>query len=212
MERDGYVVYRGLAVPVPAKFFGDKHHHNCSIFNTTGLNDFKRLQRPASGGKEFTFTDKIARKLRCLYPGTRVSNWVVLTSTPGCADQMPHTDWELTNSRNGCVHQFGPSVRSFGAIVALQDNTRLHVWPGSHRLFGPCSGTPTRRIRRKTLRLNAGDVCVFRHDLVHAGAGYTTTNHRLHAYMDHPAIPRKPNRTYLIQEHAPREIANKILA
>ena len=40
------------------------------------------------------------------------------------------------------------------------------------------------------VKLQAGDVLIFRGDLVHAGAGIERANVRLHAYMDVKGVPR----------------------
>jgi ectoine hydroxylase-related dioxygenase (phytanoyl-CoA dioxygenase family) len=64
----------------------------------------------------------------------------------------------------------------------LQDNTTLDVFDdqGEHKL----------------LALDAGDILLFRSDLVHAGSAYTEDNLRLHAYLDSPFVKRITNRTW----------------
>ena len=61
------------------------------------------------------------------------------------------------------------------------------------------------------LLLEPGDAVVFRADVVHAGAEYDSENIRIHCYLDSPLVPRDPNRTFIIQEHADSLIQQKIL-
>jgi hypothetical protein len=90
------------------------------------------------------------------------------------------------------------------AVVALQGGTFLDVWPGSHWLIRRERLTRhTPRVYRETVELDAGDVIVFRGDLIHAGSAYSSHNLRLHAYIDHPSVPRPPNKTWVIGRHAP---------
>jgi len=48
------------------------------------------------------------------------------------------------------------------------------------------------------LALNAGDVVVFRGDLVHAGATYEKRNVRLHVSLDVEDIAQSANSTHLM--------------
>ena len=45
--------------------------------------------------------------------------------------------------------------------------------------------------------LRAGDLLVFDGDCVHAGSAYTTTNTRVHCYLDSCTHARKVNQTWL---------------
>lgn len=49
-------------------------------------------------------------------------------------------------------------------LVALMDDTAFDVWPGAIRF------DESRKIKSLQERLNAGDMLVFRGDLVHGGA------------------------------------------
>ena len=46
------------------------------------------------------------------------------------------------------------------------------------------------------MRLDPGDILVFDGDLEHAGAAYTDSNIRLHAYLDVSEYTRTPDSTY----------------
>ena len=73
-------------------------------------------------------------------------------------------------------------------LVSLQDNTKLVVYPfdkGGEEV---------------PLTLNAGDVVIFRGDLVHTGAAYDACNLSLHLYVDSPRAPhqRDAKATYAV--------------
>jgi hypothetical protein len=78
---------------------------------------------------------------------------VALLSKPGCKQQQFHHDFDPAHKDDG--------KGTFSGIIALQTETRV--------VFG-CG----------PVVLNAGDVCLFERDTVHAGAGYMTENVRLH--------------------------------
>jgi len=75
-------------------------------------------------------------------------------------------------------------------IVALQDGTQLPIYP-FHK-----GG------EREIVELNAGDAFVFRGDLIHIGAEYSSLNIRIHCYIDSPCAPevRDPDKTYYLLE------------
>ena len=76
-------------------------------------------------------------------------------------------------------------------VVALEAGTSFHIYPPGQALDG--DGV--------VISMNAGDMLIFRGDLLHAGAGYAVRNRRLHLYLDHHddlVAPRcrQPNTTY----------------
>ena len=73
-------------------------------------------------------------------------------------------------------------------LIALQDGTQLHVCPFD------------KDGKEETITLNAGDVLIFRGDLIHAGAEYGELNVRIHVYIDSPCAPepRDPTATYAV--------------
>ena len=135
-----------------------------------------------------------------------VDYFVLLRSLPGCTRQLAHTDYipdeELLMST--------PETRPLLCVLALEDKTKLVVWPGSHKVIGG-RGRTMQPIQPVTVWLDAGDAVVFRGDLVHAGAEYETENIRLHCYIDSKAVNRHPNRTYIIQKHADPLVQEKIV-
>lgn len=127
------------------------------------------------------------------------TDFVILESRPDCQIQAAHTDYEPDDALCATTDVTVPLL----AVIALQPATTLEVWPASHRLIRRTRLTRvTPKIARHTVTLGAGDVIVFRGDLVHAGSPYAERNIRLHAYIDHPAVPRPPNRTWTIQREA----------
>lgn len=74
-------------------------------------------------------------------------------------------------ARSGEMVDDHPSV---SLLLALQDNTELPVWPGSHRHLPSHSGGRMRCfIERVTLGLNARDCLVLLQDQVNAVAAST---------------------------------------
>lgn len=166
-------------------------------FNTvTARNDRRRRQidMPVALSRGLT------ERLDTLVGGDRAAtDFVILESRPDCQIQAAHTDYEPDAPLRATTDDTVPLL----AVIALQPATTLEVWPASHRLVRRTRLTRvTPKIARRTVTLDAGDVIVFRGDLVHAGSPYTARNIRLHAYIDHPTVPRPPNRTWTIQREA----------
>ena len=73
-------------------------------------------------------------------------------------------------------------------IVSLQDGTQLVVYPFD------------KEGKMVELTLDAGDIVIFRGDLIHSGAAYDTCNISLHLYIDSPRAPhqRDAEATYAV--------------
>lgn len=141
----------------------------------------------------------IAERLDALI-GRTSNDFVILESRPGCQIQAAHTDYVPDDALRSTSDDTVPLL----AVIALQPATTLEVWPASHRLIRRTRLTRvTPKIARHTITLGTGDVIIFRGDLVHAGSPYAARNIRLHAYIDHPTVPRPSNRTWTIERHAP---------
>ena len=135
-------------------------------------------------------SEQIRAKLIEIFPNHKPNDMVVLCSEPGCESQDPHADYtyeDLTRDRNDRFPE--NEDMPLGVVVALQDNTFFDVWPGSILTIDK----PATPIRLKLKR--AGDVLIFRGDLVHAGAFFKHYNIRIHTYLDHPSVKRTPNTT-----------------
>ena len=104
--------------------------------------------------------------------GRALRSPVLLHSLAGCRRQQWHTDWDPEQVA-------AARVKPMGVLLALTPGARF--------------ATPSR-----TYDLDVGDVVCFDGDVVHAGAEYpTTSNTRLHAYLDVPDAPRRRNSTWL---------------
>ena len=140
-------------------------------------------------------------------------NWLATTSKPGTKvvtdahalkagvdrrgknattpEQTPlHADSCWPNSHAAARAPWGDA--HLVMITAIQDGTRLPYYPFD------------RGGQREITELNAGDVFVFRGDLVHVGAEYDSLNIRIHSYVDSPCAPepRDADTTY----HDPRAL------
>ena len=102
----------------------------------------------------------------------------ILHSLPGCKEQCLHADYD-------------PALESSSlnriCLIALEDATSL---------IGLVNG------KRMSLNLNQGDALFCKGDFIHAGAGYSTKNTRLHFYIDYTTtissimLPQLERRTY----------------
>ena len=130
---------------------------------------------------------------------------VLLRSEPCCQAQMAHCDYipkpDMLESTDSTVPQL--------LLVALEDETTMDVWPGSHRLVR-CSTDIQDPVSVDHVSLNKGDALLFRGDLVHAGSAYTQSNVRVHFYLDSPLVKRVANRTWIISKHAGPGVADMI--
>ena len=188
MNRDGFVVHRQAVVvdSFTRDYFEslprDLFH---VIFNNAPVeseeNDGKRLQVDFALIEDSSVTAQrfmieLKRRLRELVPNYRVGGAAVLRSEEGCLEQRPHLDYPPPPAEGNAR----PTV-PLGCLVALMDGTTIDVWSGAigYELNG-CG----RRFECQTLVLNAGDVLLFRGDLVHAGASSAVLNVRVHCYLE----------------------------
>ncbi len=162
-----------------AIFGPDRKRRQCSLYTSA-----KYMKR---------FTNLLDHQIKEIISSERVkSNWIVLHSKKGCRRQQAHTDYEPT----GGILEVPNEDIPLAAVLALEDNTKLVVWPGSIGF----DFTDFKENDGIELVFNAGDLVVFRGDLVHAGAAYQEENIRLHCYLDHKDVDRKNNRTLLVKE------------
>ena len=205
METEGYLVLPGFMNPETLTKKVEPYRNRTEyIFNSPEKNDHKRKQvsLPSSIVKELQYEIKT---LPFLSEWHVVNDFVLLRSLPGCRRQAAHTDYIPDSSLLRCDSAKLPLLFLF----ALESNTRLIVWPGSHKVVQG-RGRSLQPIQPKILTLDAGDAVVFRPDLVHAGAEYETENIRIHCYIDSVTVKRNPNRTWIIGKHADELVRNKI--
>ena len=186
------ILFRGVMAHVDDRGTGHIFNYNTE----TNRNDRRRRQV----NMPVALSRGLADRLDTLVGRVAAANdFVILESRPGCQIQAAHTDYVPDDSLRSVTDDTMPLL----AVIALQPATTLEVWPASHRLARRTRLTRvTPKIARHTVTLDAGDVIIFRGDLVHAGSPYAARNIRIHAYIDHPTVPRPPNRTWAIGRHA----------
>ena len=101
-----------------------------------------------------------------------------LMSDAGCKTQTFHTDWCVGSS---CLPRAPPFPGT--VIVALEDNTRLHVVPG-HQF--PLDSPKQSDVQ--TLKIKPGQGLFVAAHTVHAGAAYRRKNIRLCIMMEHSHV------------------------
>jgi len=206
MESDGYLVLPGFLNPESLRKKVEPFRYRTEyIFNGHETNDHKRKQTSLPNRVIQELETEI-QTLPFLSDVHRVDDFVLLRSLPGCTRQVAHTDYIPEPALLQCDTNKLPLL----CLYAVEDTTRLVVWPGSHKLIRG-RGRTIEPIQPKTLVLDAGDAVVFRPDLVHAGAEYETENVRIHCYIDSTVVKRNPNRTWMIAKHADKLVQEKIL-
>ena len=96
------------------------------------------------------------------------SDAMALRSLAGCGRQPWH--WDFNKDELGSVPD---DEMPLSCVVALQCNTRFHLKPDGCR---DEDGV--------IVAMDAGDLLIFRGDMLHAGAAYEEENWRLHIYLD----------------------------
>ena len=81
------------------------------------------------------------------------------------------------------------------------DNTFIHIWEKSIEMLNETYSEEP--LKSNKLLLNAGDILVFRSDMIHAGSEYTEQNIRLHCYLDSSYVIREENTTFIIKLDSP---------
>jgi hypothetical protein len=185
LYKDGYIVLRGAVTVLQSTVDGARKAIQGSrsgpIFNP----DKKRLQaRLDIDEKDLPGFSDINVALGIPYT---TDSFVALKSLGGCLAQKAHIDYVIPPQHDPTNYRI-----SYGAIIAIEKETTLDVWPGSHHYIGAAT-PPLSPIPRKTVSMGPGDVCVFRGDLVHAGSNYYNENMRLHCYRDIPEMVHPKN-------------------
>lgn len=201
---DGFQVYKGL-IQVDPTVTTDLLRQQASgrghvIFNgvadnTTARGDSKRGQFAIGKSQVIkSWLAKASAIIAQIKPDYQPACWRVVDSLPGCQEQPPHTD-------NRPFPGLSDEQVPLALLVAVMPKTKLIVWPGSINLTSnPTLAADRAPIQRAVLSMDIGDVCIFRGDLVHAGAAYDEKHIRVHAFLDSPSHDRRPNETYLIDD------------
>lgn len=202
----GYCILRNAFVSNPSLIAAltraiTTNRSTSSVFNRGRDFDGYRLQVPLNMVNDqivSEFNIAITCLLSRLFSLHDVHDGVILYSRPGCPVQDAHADYDKTLEL-----AMAPDIlRPLGALVAVQDHTKIFVWPGSQKLslINPAYWKKVPAINRQTLMLNAGEILVFDGTLIHAGADYESANVRAHFYLDTNFVPREDNNTMLVKE------------
>lgn len=108
--------------------------------------------------------------LKALHPTLKARDTYFIRSTANCAMQDVHRDF--TNAQ----HTRPPPM---GALLALEDNTTLMVWPGTQT--EEVSTIDYSKLPLPEV-IQRGQVLVFHGSLVHAGSPYEAENTRIHTH------------------------------
>jgi len=129
----------------------------------------------------------------------------LLRSQGECPQQLKHVD----NIRPS--EMLGTDVPKLSLLMAVQNGTEVDVFSGSHPFLPAASGgSLTKPIPCTTVILNAGDVLIFRQDLVHRGAASIGLSHRWHWYAGIGRSSSKKSTFYVLPlgaktvTHSPR--------
>ncbi len=162
-EESGEIVFNNAKDPEAAQ--NDKKRVQLSLDKIDGTINFKQA---------------LTKELSKLYPTHKVDSMVALLSKAYCKAQLTHTDYTpetLANAGND------DAKVPLACLVALTDGTLFDVWPGAIRFVNGA-------FKHLQLKLRAGDVLIFRGDLVHGGAAFEEANVRIHVYLDAEGILR----------------------
>jgi len=212
LHTDGYVHIKNIFdIPdsIHKELVSQIDKKSSAIFNhneSKTTNDRKRRQikLKIKSKRMIDFIAVINKYLTSINPNLTVNDWIIIKSLSKCTDQAAHCDY----AQVGDILKTADEQMPLSVLVAIEPETKLHVWPKSIR---SCKSIKTKSINRSTVTMNTGDIVVFRDDLVHAGSGYSNQNYRLHAYMDSPKVPRISNRTWLIAKHADQRMKDMII-
>jgi hypothetical protein len=139
-------------------------------------------------------------------PGLRPSPVSILHSRKGCDRQAAHMDGVRANP--GDEEDIWMEAPPLAVILALEDNTSVLLYPRSHKYYHDYyknkereGGTGSSEIpQQKYVSLQAGEMLIFRQDLLHHGEGYPhRSNTRLFVYLDNDLVTRPPNAVYMVE-------------
>lgn len=215
MSTNGFYIYKGFVqAPSPGvveilKENIRKRKNTHAIFNggqsassdlPERFGDQKRKQLFFNESRKWpSEIDEIIDRVKStgVVPKREASDHVFLLSEPGCSEQNCHTDANPVVKTDDGVCCGYP----LGALVALEPGTVINVWPGAFDIES--DGFDTTLVRERVqLVIEPGDLFLFRVDLVHSGASYSTSNVRIHFFLDRSDVAREPNKTYELDPNA----------
>lgn len=195
LHEDGFQVFPGMMSDCILQELIDICKTRCKevgevVFNNSRKvnsrqNDKKRMQlsvHKTDGAAMARFKQVLTERLSGVLPQHKVSSMVALLSKLFCKAQLAHTDFSPDTLSNVLLDD---NKMPLACLVVLMDGTVFDVWPGAIRF------DKNRDFKPMHLKLRAGDVLIFRGDLVHAGAAVgAVENVRFHAYLDVEGVVR----------------------
>jgi hypothetical protein len=195
LHQDGFQVFPGMMTNCISQDLIDTCKTRCKevgevVFNNSRKvnsrqNDKKRMQLSVDridGAAIARFKQVLTERLSGVLPHHKVSSMVTLLSKLFCEAQLAHTDFSPDTLSNVLLDD---NKMPLACLVVLMDGTLFDVWPGAIRF------DKNRDYKPLPIRLRAGDVLIFRGDLVHAGAAIgAVENVRFHAYLDVEGVVR----------------------
>jgi len=157
------------------------------IFNP----DMKRKQiffKDLSFHKEVLISE-IMHRLSNVLPKREARDFVFLLSERNCKDQKKHADYNISEIQRKVEDDGVCGGYPMGCILALEDNTYFNVWKGSINF------DTSKHYAHERLCLKAGDLLLFRADLIHSGAAFVEDNLRVHCFLDRKGIERDEDYT-----------------
>ena len=176
MNRKNYAIAKGI---IPAELRGKllafakskKHKWYSTFADQKSLDNFRRQVSVEVKGVIAELDAIVGRQAREINPQWCPRVYTILKSLPGGPRQAPHRDF--TTQQIGCV---APIDLPGSAMICIHE-------PVSIATYGSGSYRPSMDNER-ILTIDPGDVLFFRGDLIHCGMAYTTTNIRIHCYLD----------------------------
>ncbi|KAJ0396262.1 hypothetical protein P43SY_003849 [Pythium insidiosum] len=115
--------------------------------------------------------EALGDKWRWIYPNHSATKWDLMKSLPNGQRQAFNVDFRPQMDNQVADYTLMP----VGLLLALESDTSIHIY-GWNRLL--CDEED-----EDTITLEAGDMLLFRGDMIHAGASYDKKNVRVHAYL-----------------------------
>jgi ectoine hydroxylase-related dioxygenase (phytanoyl-CoA dioxygenase family) len=118
----------------------------------------------------------------CIAADKVCANAIILKSLAGCVEQAIHRDRAIQFQK--------PDNYYLADILALEENTKIVVYPGSHKWYkGGHVNRHNVPENRMEIVLKPYDLFVFDVGLTHAGAGYEQENKRIHFIIQNENAP-----------------------
>lgn len=143
------------------------------------LNDSEELLSP--------IIENIKTIISIFFPTLVPKDASLLFSTPSNVVQTCHCDYDVKSVTKFIFDRHCP----LSVLVALEDNSKLIIFPKSHSYVWKILKSPTgtfpalEPIQGISIDIPRNSAIIFRQDFVHSGEAYEMENLRLHIYFDY---------------------------